>query len=124
MLLWPGFTIPGASNADQPEGNAREIKRVVKPGQITDPDRLFNYLSVHIGKNYDKIGYELGLTHDVVHNALETGVFQMYSADKKAMKMLQLWKKSATEENFTYAVLAAALEKKGLTRCAEKYCYI
>ena len=99
------------------------MKREVKPGQITDPDRLFNYLSVHIGKNYDKIGYELGLSHDVVHNALETGVFQMYSADKKAVEMLHLWKKSVTKEKFTYAVLAAALEKWELNSCAEEYCY-
>ena len=117
-----GFT--GAKNADQlqPNGNARDIKREVKPGRITDSDRLFNELSKHIGKKYSDIGYELGLGYDCLENELETGIYEMKPADKKAMKMLQLWKKSATKE-FTYAVLAAALEKWELKSCAEKYCY-
>ena len=118
-----GFT--GAKNADQLQqnGNAGEIKREVKPGQITDSDRLFNELSKHISKKYSDIGIELGLGFDYLENELETGIYENKSADKKAMKMLHLWKKSATEENFTYAVLAAALEKWELNSCAEKSCY-
>ena len=114
----------GAKNADQPEGNAREIKREVKPGQITGPDRLFSELSTDIGDSYMDIGIELNLTYKKLHNELETGEFKSKRGSEKAMKMLQLWKESATKENFTYAVLAAAFEKKGLTRCAEQYCYI
>ena len=107
--------------ADQSDGKTR--KMIVKSGQITNPDRLFNDLSKDIGVKYSDIGYELGLTFDVMENELETGTYENKTADKKAMKMLQLWKKSATEEEFTYAVLAAALEKWGLNSYAEQYCY-
>ena len=95
----------------------------MKSGQITNPDRLFNDLSKDIGKNYSDIGYELGLTFNVMENELETGIYEMKPAPMKAMKMLQLWKESVTQEKFTYAVLADALEEKGLKRYAEKYCY-
>ena len=47
----------------------------------------------------------------------------MKPASEKAMKMLHLWKCCSDEERFTYAVLAAALEKWGLKICAEQYCY-
>ena len=59
-----------------------------------------------------------------MENELETGKYEMKPANMKAMKMLHLWKASVTAEEFTYAVLAAALEKYGLKRYAEKYCYI
>ena len=39
------------------------------------------------------------------------------------MRMLQIWKASVAEEDLTYSKLAAALEKNGLIRCADKYCY-
>ena len=114
------FTLyTGAKNADQSEGNA---KREVKPGQITESDSWFNELSKHIGEKYSDIGYELGLGFDCLQNELESGIYKMKQADEKAMKMLQLWKKSATKK-FTYAVLAAALEKYGLKHYAEQYCY-
>ena len=70
------------------------------------------------------IGLELGLKFDTLVNALDTGKCQMEPANMKAMKMLHLWKASVTKEEFTYAVLAAALEKFELKSCAEKYCYI
>ena len=95
---------------DQSEGNARKIKC----GQITDPDCLFSDLSKDIGEKYDHIGIALGLKYKDLENELETGEFKMKSAYKKAMKMLHLWKESATEEECTYDVLAAALEKNGL----------
>ena len=106
--------------ADQSDGKTRKI---VKSGQITHPDRLFNDLSKDIGVKYSDIGYELGLTFKVMENELESGNYENKTADKKAMKMLQLWKESVTEEEFTYAVLAAALEQKGLKSYAEQYCY-
>ena len=106
--------------ADQSDGNARKIKS----GQITDPDCLFSDLSEDIGEKYDQIGIALGLKYKDLENELDTGEFKMKSAYKKAMKMLHLWGQSATEKEFTYAVLAAALEKKGLRHCADKYCYI
>ena len=109
----------GNECADQLDGNTRKIKS----GQITDPDYLFNDLSDEIGDKYLKIGLELKLTYKSLTNALDTGVFQMKPANEKAMKMLHLWKESATEETFTYAVLAAALEKYGLKSCAEEHCY-
>ena len=95
-------------------------KKVVKSGPITDPDRLFNDLSEHIGENYDKIGHELGLSYKVLQNEVET-IIKL--PRRKAMKMLHLWKDSANKEKFTYAVLAAALEKKELNHCAEEHCY-
>ena len=114
---------PGAKNADQPNENARDIKKYVKSGQITDHDRLFKELSTNICDYYMDIGIELDLTYKNLHNELETGEFKSKRGSEKAMKMLQLWKESVTEENFTYAVLATALEKKGLKRYAEQYCY-
>ena len=42
----------------------------------------------------------------------------------QSLKMFELWKQSVTEDNFTYSVLAAALEKHGFRRAAHKYCYV
>ena len=106
--------------ADQSDGNARKIKS----GQITEPDRLFSDLSKDIGEKYYRIGIALGLKFKYLENELDTGVFKMNPADMKAMKMLHLWRQSATENEFTYAVLAPALEKEELQHCADKYCYI
>ena len=97
---------------------------VIKSGQITDPDRLFNELAYVIGNKYLEIGIELGLEGNVLSNELEMGKFMMVQGNKKALKMLQLWRESVREDNCTYSVLAAALEKHGYRRCAYKYCYI
>ena len=48
----------------------------------------------------------------------------LLQGNKKASRMLQLWRDSVSEDNCTYSVLAAALEKHGYQRCAYKYCYI
>ena len=48
----------------------------------------------------------------------------MQQGNKKAIRMLQLWQQSVDEDNFTYSVLAAALEKHGFRSSAYKYCYI
>ena len=95
----------------------------MKSGPITDPDRLLNDLSAYIYDKYTEIGIELGLDYRVLRNELETGEFTMHQGSKKALKMLQLWRNSVKEDNFTYAVLAAALEKHGFGHCANKYCY-
>ena len=95
----------------------------MKSGQIRDSDRLFNDLSVHICDKYIELGIELGLEHKVLTNELETGKFTMLQGNKKAMMMFQLWRDSVAEDDFTYSVLAAALEKHGLKRCALEYCY-
>ena len=100
-----GFTIiyTGAKNADQPEGNAKEIKREVKPGQITesDSDCLFNELSTDIGDSYMDIEIVLGLKYKKLYDELETGEYKSKRGSEKAMKMLQLWKESVTEEECT-----------------------
>ena len=93
-------------------------------GQITDPDRLFKDLSLDIYDNCFEIGIELGLEDKVLRNELETGKFMLLQGNKKASRMLQLWRDSVSEDNCTYSVLAAALEKHGYQRCAYKYCYI
>ena len=99
------------------------MKKGVKSGQITDPDRLFNALSVDICEKYVEIGIELGLAGKVLINELETGKFTMHQGSRKALKMLQLWRESVGEDECTYSVLAAALEKQGFQRCAHQYCY-
>ena len=98
-------------------------EKVVKSGQITDPDRLFNNLSVHICTKYKEIGLELGLRNEVLTNELETGILEMATGSKKALKMLELWRQSVKAEDFTYSMLAAALEKQGFQCYAHKYCY-
>ena len=95
----------------------------VKSGPITNPDRLFMNLSEDIFDRYAVIGMALGLKSQLLANELETGEFKMWKGSRKALKMLQLWKQSVTEDQFTYAVLAAALEEAGSGRCADKYCY-
>ena len=98
-------------------------KKSVKSGKITDPDRLFNNLAKHIFERYTEVGIQLGLTGEVLTDELETGEFRMLQGSRKALKMLQLWQQSVTEDDFTYSVLAAALEKEGFTNCADMYCY-
>ena len=95
----------------------------MKSGQITDPDRLFNNLAIYIHSKYMEIGIELGLKIEVLTNELETGIFMMLPGNRKAIKMLQLWQQSVTKDDFTYSVLAAALEKHGFRSCAYEYCY-
>ena len=92
-------------------------------GQITDADRLFNDISNVIYNNYNEIGIELGLKGEVLTNELETGKFTLQQGSKKALRMLQLWRESVGEHECTYSVLAAALEKHGFLRIADKYCY-
>ena len=96
-------------------------QKIIKSGPIEDPDRLFNNLAKHIGDMYKEVGVDLGLSFKELESELETGALAMKPASKKALKMLHIWKDS--EEDLTYSKLAAALEKNGLTRCADKYCY-
>ena len=101
------------------------MPKVLKPGSIKDPDRMFNDLAQDIGKYYAEIGVNLGLKQRRLDNELDSGHFMMLPDNKKAMKMLTMWKQSVTEESFTYSALAAALEKDDLLKeCADKYCYI
>ena len=97
--------------------------KVVKSGQITQPNRLFNDLALELSEKYLEVAIELGLSGKVVTNALESGTFKMLRGSEKALKMLQLWRDSVDEDNFTYSVLAAALENHGLRKIADKYCY-
>ena len=99
-------------------------QKVVKSGQITDPDRLFSDIANYIYDNYINIGIELGLKFNVLENELETGQMRTLQGSKKALKMLQLWRESVKDNDLTYSVLAAALEKHGFENCADKYCYI
>ena len=94
----------------------------MKSGQITDPDFLFNSLSLEIHHKYMEVGIELGLSHTVLHNELETGGMSMKTDSRKTMRMLHLWRDSVSEDDFTYSVLATALEKQGFLLCADKYC--
>ena len=95
----------------------------MKSGKITDYDRLFNHLANQIHNKYTDIGIELGLESKVLSHELETGIFKMLQAHQKAVRMLQLWHVYVSEDDFTYSVLAAALEKHGFHQCAQKYCY-
>ena len=111
------------TQSDKPDTATKNVQEVVKSGQITDPDRLFNNLALEICNKYTEIGIELGLEGKVLTNELETGEFKMLRGNRKALKMLQLWQQFVTEDSFTYSVLAAALEKHGFQRCAHEYCY-
>ena len=97
------------------------MHKSVKSGQITCPDSLS--LALGFQHIYIEVGIALGLQHNVLTNDLETGYMLMQSGSKKALKMLQLWRDSVGEDNFTYSVLAAALEKHGFQWYAQKYCY-
>ena len=99
------------------------ITEVVKSGQITDSDRLFNNIAVTICDKHQEIGIELGLDSIVLKNELETGMMVMKVGSKKAIKMLQLWRDSVAENDFTYSVLAAALVKHGFLSCARTHCF-
>ena len=102
----------------------RSIDKVVKSGQINDPDRMFNDLSFVIHDKYMEIGVDLGLGYDYLHNQLETsGLSVTETGNKKAMKMLKLWQQSINKDHFTYSVLATTLEKYGFHDAAYKYCY-
>ena len=82
------------------------VTKVVKSGQITDPDRLFNDLSLPICDKYMQIGIELGLSIEVLTSELETGRFVLLQGGRKALRMLQLWRESVGEHECTYSVLA------------------
>ena len=99
------------------------MPKIVKSRKITDPDRLFTNIAKHIFERYTEVGIQLGLQSEVLTDELETGVMKMLKGSKKALKMLQLWQQSVTEDDCTYSVLAAALEKEGFRNCAYKYCY-
>ena len=80
-------------------------------------------MAENIGDKCMQVGINLGLAYQKLQNELETVQFNTLPVNNKAMKMLQLWKDSVAEEDLTYSKLAAALEKNGLTHCADKYCY-
>ena len=95
------------------------MNEVLKSGQITDSDRMFKDLALVIHDKFMEVGLELGLEYQTLCNELEV----MKKGSDKAMKMLQLWKQSIIGDNFTYSVLAIALEKNGLQQAAHKFCY-
>ena len=97
--------------------------KVVKSGAIKDPDRLFKDMSKDIGDKFEDVGIDLGVAYQTLQNELETVQFNTLPVNRKAMKMLHLWKDNTTEGDLTYSKLAAALEKNDLTHCADKYCY-
>ena len=98
----------------------RNVPKFQKSDKITNSDRLFNNLAVEISENYKEIGVELGLKYKYLNDELETGIFVSKRGSEKAMKMLQLWKQSVSEDNFTYYALATALEKCTFQHCIQK----
>ena len=106
------------------ESERQDTFEFLKFGQITEPDRLFNDLACEIISKYFEIAIELGLEDKVLRNELHTGQLASLKGSEKALKMLQLWRDSTDKVNFTYSVLAAALEKHGYRRCSHEYCYI
>ena len=98
------------------------MSKILKSGAIKDS--LFEEMSQDIGDKYKEVGVNLGLSYKYLQNELDTGHSKMLSASKKAQNMLNLWKENAKVCEFTYSVLAGALEKTNLIRCADKFCYI
>ena len=99
---------------------ATNVPKFQKSDKITKSDCLFNDLAVSISEKYIQIGVKLGLEYDELIDELETGIFMTKRGSEKAMKMLQLWKKSVSEDDFTYSALATALEKFGFQNCIQK----
>ena len=102
---------------------AKKLQKVLKEGPIQDYSKLFNDLAMDISDKYEEVGLELGLPYKTLRSELESGLTLMLQGHKKATRMLHLWKDTADEESFTYKVLADALEKRGLQRCAYDHCY-
>ena len=96
----------------------------MKCGEITEPDQLFVNLARYIGgsEKHKEIGVVLGLQSEVLCDELETGIAKMWKGSAKALKMLQLWRKSVPKDDCTYSRLAAALENNGFHDAALKYC--
>ena len=103
--------------------SARKLQKVIKPGPIQNCSKLFNDLAMDISDKYEEVGLELGLEYKLLRSELESGHTMMLQGHKKATKMLHLWREAGEEDACTYEVLAAALEKRGLQRCAHDYCY-
>ena len=80
-------------------------------------------MSKDIGDKFEDVGIDLGVAYQTLQNELEMVQFNTLPVNKKAMRMLQIWKASVAEEDLTYSKLAAALEKYDLKYCADKYCY-
>ena len=70
------FTTSGYTGEVQPQ-------KVVKSGQITSSDRLFNDIAMELCENYYEVGLELGLRGKVLTNELETGEFKMQQESSK-----------------------------------------
>lgn len=101
---------------------AKKLQRIIKLGPITD-HKLFNDMAMDIGDKYEEVGLELGVPYKVLRSELESGPFMMMQGHKKATRMLHLWREAQGEDDCTFKALAAALEKRGLQRCAHNYCY-
>ena len=101
---------------------AKKLPRIIKPGPIMD-DKLFNDMAMDISDKYEEVGLELGVPYKVIRSELESGPFMMMQGHKKATRMLHLWREAQGEDGCTFKELATALEKRGLQRCAQEYCY-
>ena len=97
---------------------------MLKPSPIQESDVLFKELAIHIGTKYKEVGVNLGLSYTKMDNEVDTPLLMQSSPSKRAVKMLQLWKDSVAEREFTYAKLATALVDNGLKRYADIHCYI
>ena len=82
---------------------------------ITDRDLMS--ISHACGSKYVDLGIGLGLNYSTIMNRL--GAHEGKSEHLKAFEVLQEWK----SRDFSYDVLAQALEDIGLGRTALKYCY-
>ena len=87
------------------------VTKVVKSGQITDPDRLFNDLAVHICDKYMQIGIELGLGIEVLTSELETVILR---ERRKALRMLQLWRDLSVKTSVPILCLLLLLKSMDL----------
>ena len=82
-------------------------------------DKTLIEISKKVGSKYLDLGIHLGLDNNTVQNAIgnETPDY------KKSFQVLQDWKKRAGND-FTFTVLAKALEDMGLTTDAQQFCYV
>ena len=86
----------------------------------SNDDRLLMSIAKDMADHWHEVSIQLGLPNTVVESII--GQFGSDSGHMKGFKLLQEWKRRASDD-FTYHNLALALEESGLISIAKKYCY-
>lgn len=93
---------------------------ILKEGKIAGGDKFLMDLAREIGGKWEEVGVALGVGFKALKSVMSSEGAK--SDHMKAFYMLQEWSDRAAE-NFTYEMLASALESAGLNTCAHEHCY-